>query len=303
MAFIGIDKGGTRHTLVLADAAGTVVRHVQHGTDRAAGAAGELVTLRADIEALLAEAVALGTPVRAIGISFGGPVDVEAGVTILSHHVPGWEGVSLRALAEEWSGVPAVLDNDANVGALGEWAFGAGVGCRDMVYVNVGTGIGGGVIANGRLVRGQGSMAGEIGHLTIDPAGPPCTCGRTGCLEAYAAGPGVERRYQERTGVARSGREIFARALEGDIDAKAVVTDTADYLARGIGAAVCLLNPGRVVLGGGLSETGAQLFDPLNAALPRYVLPQERDTRVVPAQLGYDSGVRGAVALAMERVE
>jgi glucokinase len=300
MAFIGIDKGGTRHTLALADDAGAVQRHVQHGTDRAAGAEAELASLRADIDALMAEAAALGSPVRAIGISFGGPVDTEAGTTILSHHVAGWENLPLRDLAQGWSGVPVALDNDANVGALGEWAFGAGMGVRDLVYVNVGTGIGGGVIANGKLVRGAGSLAGEIGHMTIDPAGPPCTCDRTGCLEAFAAGPGIERRYRERTGTARSGREIFARALEGDADAARVVADTADYLARGIGAAVCLLNPARVVLGGGLCEAGAQLFDPLNAALARYVLPQERDIRVVPALLGYDAGVRGAVALAME---
>jgi len=300
MAYIGIDKGGTRHTLALADATGKVVRSEQHGTDRAAGAQAELVTLREDILRYLQAAEALGAPVRAIGISFGGPVDVEAGTTILSHQVPGWEHVPLRALVEEWSGAPTALDNDANMGARGEWRNGTGAGARDMVYITVGTGIGGGVIANGHLVHGAQNLGGEIGHLTIDPAGPECTCHRRGCLEAFASGPGIEGRYRARTGQTRSGRDIFRLAAAGDEEACAIVNETADYLARGIGAAVCLLNPALVVLGGGLADAGERLFVPLNAHLARYVLPQEAGLRVIPAQLGYEAGVIGAIALAME---
>jgi glucokinase len=168
----------------------------------------------------------------------------------------------------------------------------------------VGTGIGGGVIANGKLVRGANDLAGEIGHVTIDPSGPVCTCGRRGCLEAYASGPSIERRFSERIEAQdrrKTGREIFALAASGDPVALTIVNDTADVLARGIGAAVNLLNPERVILGGGLSETGDLLFQPLNRALSRYVLLQLSRVQLVPALLGYDAGVRGAVALAMER--
>lgn len=296
-AYIGIDKGGTRHNLVLADARGEVILRRQHATDRQAGAEAELTSLRADITALIEAAT---DPVAAIGISFGGPVDVAAGTTILSHHVEGWENLPICARFEEWFAIPTALENDANVGALGEWRFGAGLGCDDLVYINVGTGIGGGIIANGHLVRGVQSLAGEIGHLTIDPTGPVCTCGRRGCLEAFASGPNLERRFAERYCDHPDGREIFRRAGVGNPEALALIRETADYLARGLGAAISLLNPARVVLGGGLCEAGALLFDPLNAALPAYVLPQARGVRVIPAVLGYDAGVRGAVALAMD---
>lgn len=304
MHYFGIDKGGTRHTLALADERGEVIQRVQHDTDRYAGARVELESLQRDAGLLLDEARAFGSSVQAIGISFGGPVDVKTGSTLLSHHVEGWEGVPLRHLFEEWFGLPTAIDNDANVGALGEWKFGAGVGCWDMVYINVGTGIGGGVIANGQVVRGTNNLAGEIGHTTIDPSGPVCTCGRRGCLESFASGPAIERRFRERflsEGLEPVGcREIFSKAAAGDADATATVVEAADYLARGIGASVSLLNPELVVLGGGLSETGELLFGPINEFLPRYILPQATGVRVVPAVLGYDAGVRGAIALAME---
>lgn len=301
--YLGIDKGGTRHTFILADEEGKVLHRVQHETDRHAGAQAELESLRQEVVSLLANASASGSPVKAIGISFGGPVDIRTGRTLLSHHVPGWEGMPLRDLFEEWFGTPTVLDNDANVGALGEWKFGAGVGCCDMVYVNVGTGIGGGVIANRQLVRGERNLAGEIGHMTIDPGGPVCTCGRTGCLESFASGLSIERRYRERFGSGEpkelSSRAIFEKAAADDPNAKRLILETADYLARGLGAAVSLLNPELVVLGGGLSETGDLLFNPLNEMLTKYILPQAVGLRVVPALLGYEAGVRGAVALAM----
>lgn len=302
MTYLGLDKGGTRHTLALADSGGAVVRRVQHAADRVGGAAAELASLRRDIEAFVREAAALGDPVAGVGISFGGPVDVAQGTVITSHHVAGWNGMPLRALCAEWAGVPVAIDNDANAGALGEWTFGAGVGCRDLVYVNIGTGIGGAVIANNALVRGPQNLAGEIGHLVLDPAGPRCTCEKHGCLEAYASGPSIERRYRERFGAKLSGREIFARAIAGDAGALAHITDTAEYLARGLGAAISLLNPARIILGGGVAESGPLLYTLLRHALPRYVLPQALAAEVLPAQLGYDAGVRGAIALAMNAV-
>lgn len=303
VAYLGIDKGGTRHTFALADERGDVFRRLQHETDRHAGAEAELASLRVDVASLIKEASALNSPIEGIGISFGGPVDVISGRTLLSHHVAGWEGVPLRELFEGWFGLPTAIDNDANAGALGEWKFGAGVGCRNMLYVNVGTGIGGGIIANGQLLRGERNLAGEIGHMTLDPSGPLCTCGRRGCLESFASGPAIERRFAERRGGRKAqpltSRKIFEMARGGDANAGAIVVETADYLARGIGAGVSLLSPERIILGGGVSEAGEILLGPLNELLPKYILPQAVGIRVVSAQLGYDAGVRGAIALAM----
>ncbi|OPZ29665.1 MAG: Glucokinase [Lentisphaerae bacterium ADurb.BinA184] len=299
-AYIGIDKGGTRHTLALADGAGTVMDRRQYAAARAAGAQAEIAQLRAALTELFAVAAARGLEVAGIGVSFGGPVDPASGEVLMSHHVAGWEHLPLARVLAEGFGVPAWLENDANVGALGEWRFGAGRGCQDLFYINVGTGIGGGVIANGRLVHGVMNLAGEIGHMTVQPGGPLCTCGRHGCLESLASGSAIERQYRERSGTARSGREILALAAAGDPVARETVSATADWLALGIGAAVSLFSPELVVVGGGLGEAGPVLFEPLRRRLPDYVIPQRREVRVVPAALGYDAGVRGAIALAMD---
>ncbi|OIO94854.1 MAG: hypothetical protein AUJ92_09065 [Armatimonadetes bacterium CG2_30_59_28] len=311
MSFLGIDKGGTRHTFALTTDKGEIVHRVQHETGRACGSC-QMEDAQAEIEALHAVASELvqvaadrRAPVQSIGISFGGPVNAETGTTILSHHVSGWEGVPLRDLFEDWFGIRTRVDNDANVGCLGEWRFGAGRGCRDLLYVNIGTGIGGGIIANGQLVRGANNLAGEIGHTIIDsdsgvrPDGPPCTCGRRGCLESFASGPGIERRYHERFDQRLTCREIFINAMENDRDAAAIVEEAAHYLARGIGTAVSLLNPELVIVGGGVSEAGDSLFTPLYRLLQHYGFSQAGPVRVVPAQLGYDAGIIGAVALAM----
>ncbi len=137
-------------------------------------------------------------PLAAVGVSFGGPVDAAQGLVLLSHHVPGREKVPLREWPEERPGVPAAVDNDANAGALGEWRFGAGQGCDSLLYVTVSTGIGGGWIMHGRPYRGADGMAGEIGHVVIDPNGPACICGKRGCLEAPVTGPAIARHARGR---------------------------------------------------------------------------------------------------------
>jgi glucokinase len=218
-----------------------------------------------------------------------------------SHQVEGWEGVPLRDDLQRRFGVPVVLDNDANAGTLGEWRFGAGRGYDDLLYVNIGTGIGGGVICGGRLVRGARNLAGEIGHATVVRNGPLCTCGRRGCLEACASGDALGRRGSEALGRPLGGRELFALAAEGALDARRVLAEVVEDLAHGIGAAVSVLNPAAVIIGGGLSEAPEALFlQPLRGAIARYCLPEAAGSlRVEAAKLRYDAGVMGAVALAL----
>jgi glucokinase len=195
------------------------------------------------------------------------------------------------------------VDNDANAGTLGEWRFGAGRGFDDLLYVNVGTGVGGGLVAGGRLVRGARNLAGEIGHTVVVRDGPRCTCGKRGCLEACASGDALARRGSEAVGRPLDGREVFALAAAGDPGARRVVLEVVEDLAHGIGTAVGLLNPAIVVVGGGLSDAPRALFlEPLRAAVPRYCLDAAtRDLRVEPAELRYDAGVMGAVALALDQ--
>jgi glucokinase len=314
----GIDIGATKQSLVLARPDGTFV----HRDRRASPPAADRATLFAGIAQMLAgalaQAAAQGLRVAAVGVGFGGPVDAHTGTVQTSHHVPGWSGFPLQPALAAHSGLPVVVDNDARAGALGEFRFGAGRGHRNMVYVNIGTGVGGGLVLDGRLYRGPTTTAGEIGHLRILPDGPPCPCGGQGCLEALAAGPAIARRA--RTAVAAdptagaalrqaaggdpaavSSRHVFAVAAQGDTLAQRLVAETASYLALATTSLVNLLNPTAVVFGGGVAEVGEALLMPIRDRVLRWALPAPaRVVSILPAALGYDAGVAGAAALALE---
>ncbi|MDY7040872.1 MAG: ROK family protein [Chloroflexota bacterium] len=257
-----------------------------------------------------------GLPLAAVGVSFGGPVDAARGVVLLSHHVPGWENVPLRQWLETRFGVPAAVDNDANAGALGEWRFGAGRGRDSLLYVTVSTGIGGGWIVNGQPYRGAEGMAGEIGHVIVQPGGAECICGRRGCLEALAAGPAIARRAREcltenpATGQALrdlvggdvsavTARHVSQAAAAGDELAQQVLHEAARALGQGIGNAITLMNPQRVVVGGGVAKSGPRYFEVVRTAARANVLPG-MTVDVVPAELGDDAPLWGGVALAGE---
>jgi glucokinase len=302
---IGLDVGGTKMTAALATMDGQVVRLRRQQTQREEGAQGGFAAICAMVGELLKEAAQEGLRVMRIGIGFGGPVDFERGVVYLSHHVAGWENFPLRTELERRFGIPTVVDNDANAGTLGEWRFGAGRGVNDLLYVNIGTGIGGGIISGGRLVRGWRNLAGEIGHMTVKPDGPLCPCGRKGCLEALASGSAIGREGTERIGQPLTSEEVFMLAERGNPIAQRVIDEAVDALAFAIGAAANLFNPKRVILGGGVAEAPeALLLQPLRERLPRYLLPQVAEgLEVIRAQLGYDAGIMGAIALALTDFE
>jgi glucokinase len=298
---IGLDVGNTHITGALAAADGALLAKHHQPNDRAGGFEAGMKRVTQIIAALMARAAESGGRVGRIGVGFGGPVDFERGVVLLSHQTPGWENKPLRAELERRFQTPVVVDNDANAGTLGEWRFGAGRGARDLLYVNIGTGIGGGVIANGALVRGAQNLAGEIGHLIVRRDGPVCTCGKPGCLEACASGSAIGRRGGGALGRTVNGEEVFALAAGGDAAAQRVLDGVIEDLAHGLGVAVGLLNPALIIIGGGLSEAPAgQFLEPLRRAVPRYCLTEAAaKLRIEPAQLRYDAGVMGAVALAM----
>ncbi|GBC98924.1 Glucokinase [bacterium HR17] len=280
---------------------GQVLALQRRQTHRDAGAQGGFAALCDMVQALLDEAAQRRLSVTHLGVGFGGPVDFAQGIVYLSHHVAGWENFSLKRALEQRFGIPTVVDNDANAGTLGEWLFGAGKGVSDLLYINIGTGIGGGIVSGGRLVRGWRNLAGEIGHMTVKPDGPVCPCGRNGCLEAFASGSAIGRAGTQRIGQPLTSEEVFMLAERGNPIAQQVVAEAVDALAFAIGAAANLLNPRRVVLGGGVAEApDALLLTPLRERVPRYMLPQVAGgLDIVRAQLGYDAGVMGAVALAI----
>ncbi|WP_375479605.1 ROK family protein [uncultured Nostoc sp.] len=257
------------------------------------------------------------TKPAAIGVSFGGPVDASTGTVRLSHHVAGWENIPLKALLEEEFGVTVGVDNDANVAALGEHRFGAGQGYDSLFYITVSTGVGGGWILNGKPWRGAGGMAGEIGHIVVDPAGPVCLCGKRGCVERLASGPYMAQNVREilenelsrrrRGEVLRSlvgdnltlltGQLVSEAAAAGDDLAKEVLHKAAWALGVGIGNVANLMNPQRFVLGGGVTKAGADFWQVVRQVTRETALP-EVNFEIVPAILGDDAPLWGAVALA-----
>lgn len=254
----------------------------------------------------------------AIGVSFGGPVDAARGRVILSHHVSGWEDTPLRDQLQAAFGVPVSIDNDANVAALGEYKFGAGIVetlyATSLLYITVSTGVGGGWVIGGKIFSGADGMAGEIGHTVVDPQGPPCVCGRRGCVEAIACGTAIARDARARliaepsAGAklralignnldAITGERVARAANEGDELARAVIDAAARVLGFGIGTAITLMNPERVVIGGGVTKSGERWWSVVRAVARANTLPQMR-VDIVPAALGDDAPLWGAIALA-----
>jgi glucokinase len=243
-----------------------------------------------------------GQKPAAIGVSFGGPVDFSKGLVRLSHHVPGWENCPLQTILEDEFDVPVRVDNDANVAALGEHRFGAGQGFHDLMYITVSTGIGGGWILNGRPWRGYEGMAGEIGHTAVDPDGPFCLCGKRGCVERLASGPYMAADYTEelelRDGTV-TAKKVAELAATGDELAQQILRRGAWALGVGIGNAANLLNPQLFILGGGVTKAGDMWWTAVREAAQQTALP-EIHFDIVPAQLGDDAPLWGAVALAAD---
>jgi len=276
---LALDIGGTKFTLAVFDGE-RLVRRESHATDVKGGRDWMLARIGATLRQWVRE-----YRFERCGIGFGGPVNFASQRVVLSTHVSGWQGFDLCGFVRELTGAPAVIDNDANAGAVGEAQFGAGKGCSPLFYMTLSTGIGGGVYEEGRVRRGADSYAGEIGHITIRPGGPECLCGARGCYERLCGGLWLERDY------GKPAKELMQDA--GFV--KGYVVD----LALGLKAAIMLLNPQRVVIGGGIAKAGDRLFVPLREELRRQITSwSAARIDVAPAALGDDSVLYGALALS-----
>lgn len=249
--------------------------------------------------------------IGAVGISCGGPLDAPAGVLVNPLHLPGWIDIPIVADAERYYGVPATLENDATAAALGEYRYGSGVGTSTMLYITISTGVGGGAVLNGTLHRGAAGNGGEYGHIQVAPGGRRCLCGRDGCLEAYASGTNIALRATEALAAGRASvlgdlREVRAEdvaraAGEGDALARELWDETCLLLARAVTDLVNILEPDRVVLGGGVTRSGDALLVPVREAVLRDAMPPAaRAVTVSLAGLGDLVCVVGAGALALD---
>lgn len=285
MITLAVDIGGTKFSMAVFDG-DRIVERISSSTDREGGRDWMLQRITS-----IASDWKTHRSFDLCGIGFGGPIDFDLQRVALSTHVAGWSDFDLPRYLQDVIDVLPVMDNDANAGALGEALYGAGRGHRPLFYVTLSTGIGGGIIASGdALYRGADSYAGEIGHLTIRPDGPECLCGSRGCLERMCCGLWLERDH------GRSPKQLF----EDPHFIERYVVD----VALGLKAAIMLLNPARVVIGGGIAKAGDKLFTPLRAELRRQITGWSRARLdVVPAELGDDSVLYGALALAAQHAK
>ena len=309
----GIDIGGTKIALALASPDGQIVEGTRFPTRVEDGPRAILGRVFKEIEGMLERS---GARLAAVGVGCGGPLDRARGLILSPPNLPGWDEFPVVALLEERFGVKALLDNDANAAALGEHRYGAGRGLKHLVYITISTGIGGGVIIGGKLVHGVHDGAGEVGHMTVLPDGPLCGCGARGCLEALCSGTAIARRARERLA---AGEESYLSSLDrGELTAQAVASaaragdavaakvwyDTIRHLSVGVGNLFHALAPEAVIIGGGVSTAGEQLFEPLREQVRARVrmLPPDK-INILQASLGGDSGIHGAVILGQAALE
>jgi len=310
---LAADFGGTNLRAAIVDEAGHLVdRRV---LDPPAEATRE--TIIAEVTGLLFSiAHASPEPPLAACIATAGLVDADQGKVILAPNIPGFRNLALTPPIEERLGIPAFIENDASAAALGEFRFGAGRGLRHLLHATLGTGIGGGIVINGRLYRGASGLAGEIGHIILDPAGPVCNCGSRGCLEALVSGVAFAARARRLIAGGRSkiladlvaGREptsqdLFRAAVSGDTLAEAEIRNGGHTLGLGLGGLVNVLNPDAVTLSGGLLAMGEMLLGPMKEAMYSLAYGPASGTSVRLSELGDDTGLLGAAAVAFERLD
>ncbi len=313
-AVVGVDMGVTHLTIIVADIAARVHKAREIPWRIADGPEACLSTVRAEVQRTLAAAQVPPERVRAYGVGVPGPIDQQAGAVRNPPVMPGgWDGYPIRdELTRAW-GRPVLLNNDANLGAFGEWAYGAGRGEDPLVYIKVGSGIGAGMVIRGEIYCGATGSAGEIGHTTVVENGPRCACGNRGCLEAVAGGRAIARQAQEAVQAGKptqlalmgpvetlTAREVALAARRGDLVAQQILRQAGEYLGIAVANLINLLNPAVVVFGGGVAQVGDLLLEPVRQEVQRRSLPSmAKAARITAAVLGRHSTAMGAVAQAI----
>lgn len=316
-AAIGIDIGGTNVKLGIVDERGRVLLRDTFATKGCRTRAELLDKLTDHIETLRLETRRRGLKLEGVGIGAPGAIDVERGFVYFFPNIPGWKDTPLKRILEKRLKLRVHVDNDANAMALGESRFGAGRGAKNVIALTLGTGIGGGLVLDGKLFHGSDFSAAEIGHMVVDLDGPRCACGNRGCIEAFVGNGYFTRSVMAdlkkgkksvlRRWVLKEKRELTPKlvqeaALRGDAYAKARWRDTGERLGTFLAGLANLLNPERFVVGGGIALGGELVLGPVRAALKKKAFPiASRFVKVMPAVLGNDAGLVGAAALALQK--
>jgi len=310
---IGIDLGATHMTLIVANCAGQVIREVETPLEINDGPQICLAHVLDQVHRVLDDLNIPLSAVKAVGMGVPGPVVSEKGLVSSPPIMPNWDNFPIRDYMVEQLGVPVALGNDAELGALGEWAYGAGRGEKVLAYIKVGTGIGAGLLIDGKVFHGATGTAGEIGHIVIDRKGPKCTCGNYGCLEAYAGGRAIARRAQDfvsknqRSRLAEiqpveaiRAKDVIAAARRGDLAAQQIIKEVGYAVGSALSSLVNLFNPSMIVVGGQVSQCGDLFLEPMRKAVDEKSLRVAADhVCIAAAYLGRRSSGIGAVVEAL----
>ncbi len=317
---VEISSAGMRLSAALADLQGQVAHQTRKRLSAPPDGQEAVTLLQTMIADVCSPERLKGKRVLRCGIAVGAPVDAARGQVRTMYRAEGWDHLPLKDLVEQRCHIPTILDNDANAAALGEASFGAGIGERNLVYVGLGRGIGAGILINGAIYHGAGTMAGEIGHTIVKEDGPLCPCGRRGHLEGIASAqtivrtmigasveyPQTEEAIRRVTGgraEAMTVDQVFQIAAEGDPVAQRVIDEALHYLSISLANLVNVLDPGMIIIGGAVALAGELFFGPLRQMVPPLCLRASTEpVRIVPSALGSDASLKGAVALALQDV-
>ncbi|MFD1832105.1 MULTISPECIES: ROK family transcriptional regulator [Streptomyces] len=300
---VGVDFGHSHLRVAIGNLAHQVLAEEAEPIDVDASASQGFDRAEQLVERLIGVTGFSREKVIGMGLGVPGPIDVETGALGSTAILPGWAGANPREEMAARLGVEVHVDNDANLGALGELVWGSGRGARDLAYIKVASGVGAGLVIDGRIYRGPGGTAGEIGHITLDESGPVCRCGNRGCLETFAAARYVLPLLHSSHGPDLTMTEMVKLARTGDLGCRRVVADVGRHVGSGVANLCNLLNPSRIVLGGDLAEAGELVLGPIRDSVSRYAIPSAaRRLTVVPGALGGRAEVLGALALVLSEM-
>jgi glucokinase len=302
-AIIAIDIGGTQLRVAVYPREGTIPIIIQRVPSRGMedGLFDRLIAL--------IDSVWPNEPVDVICAAVPGPIDPNKGIVIETPNIPAWTNYPLAQLLANKYNTPAYIGNDANMAVLGEWLYGAGIGHHDIVYLTISTGIGGGVICGDRLIEGFHGMATELGHITVLPDGPVCSCGVHGHLEAFASGPAITKYVNEQIAAGRksslgsgllTARLIFEAAQQGDGLARQAFVRAGEFIGQATADFLHLFNPSIVIFGGGVSLSGDLLLDPVKNSIRHHIMDEAYldGLEITTSKLGDDAGLLGSLAQA-----
>ncbi|CQR46841.1 Glucokinase [Paraliobacillus sp. PM-2] len=315
--FIGVDIGGTTIKIGIFTNDGELIDKWEIATDKSDSGSRIPADIWQSIEHKITEHMITLSTIGGIGVGAPGFIDAKTGKILIGVNI-GWRDFELGNVLHELSGLPVYVDNDANIAAIGENWKGSGDLVEDLIVVTLGTGVGAGIVANGHIISGTNGMAGEIGHITVEKdGGVPCNCGRSGCLETVTSATGIARQATEAVKAGEdttlmeryqmnkklTAKDVFDSANEGDIVSQAIINHVTDVLGYTLANVATVINPSKIIIGGGVSKAGEHLLGPLRTAFKKYALPRINEgCEFEIAALGNDAGIYGGAYLVKQTI-